>query len=33
MDDDAKNKQGRRELAFWAIFIAGVIALAVLVWR
>jgi hypothetical protein len=33
VDQDAARKNGRRELFFWVIFIVGIIALAVLVWR
>jgi len=32
MDDVAERKQNWRELAFWAIFIVVIIALAVFVW-
>jgi hypothetical protein len=33
MDQDAVRKNNRRELFFWVIFIVGIVALAVLVWR
>jgi hypothetical protein len=33
MDDVAERKQNWRELAFWAIFIIGIVALAEFVWN
>jgi hypothetical protein len=33
MDQDVVRKNNRRELFFWAIFIFGIISLAVLVWH
>jgi len=33
MDDKAEGKNNRRELFFWAIFIIGIVGLAVLLWR
>jgi hypothetical protein len=33
LNDVAERKQNRRELAFWAIFIVGIIALAIFVWH